>query len=552
MLEFPSWKQARAWSYLGNFAIAEGLEANGCECVVLPAMAGVPLRDRDNWLAHARALFEGERFDQVWLWLVHQDYDPDFLAWVRSLAPVVVGWVGESLEHTAAEVALMPRLAHRQRRVEQQLASITHALTVDERDAEYLQARKVCPALWLPMAVPARTIIEPEQDPLESRAAIFGTLYGERARLTAQGLQGGFLERPPPPENATPWAAQFEQAHQLAQHYLRTVKTPTRHALAAYVHEWRTLRSCLHDAWSAGLARWPAVVNLPSIGKVYTSRVVETMAAGRAVVSWRVPGRPRNLALFLEESEILLYDPEDSLNFERQVRRIVSNPGLGQCVAARARATLWRHHTVEHRMRQVLRWIDSQQLPLYATPATRDPALCLERLRSALSLPPETEAVSQLDDSPLEAGRRQRLVSEARRQGDSEAELDHLVDAVLRFPDTLEFRTQLQSCLARRHCSFETKTVYGMLLRTHPQHRELSLDAAEALVTIGEAASARQCIQQLSPIGGGPAPSRQHSLELRLSQLTPQADATSTRFTPPEPKQSDSSFDTSPTKGFRT
>ena len=70
MLEFPIWLRARHWSYVANFAIEEGMRAQGVETVVLPAFHGVASSDRRSWLSQAQQVLRGQRFD---LSAVHTD-----------------------------------------------------------------------------------------------------------------------------------------------------------------------------------------------------------------------------------------------------------------------------------------------------------------------------------------------------------------------------------------------------------------------------------------------------------------------------------------------
>ena len=97
-LEFPTWAQARAWSYTACFGVADGLRASGAVCTTIPLLANAMV-STEAWLAHARQAVEGQRFDQVWVWLVHTPLDQKILEWLRGLAPVRVGVVMESLAY---------------------------------------------------------------------------------------------------------------------------------------------------------------------------------------------------------------------------------------------------------------------------------------------------------------------------------------------------------------------------------------------------------------------------------------------------------------------
>lgn len=480
MLEFPRWLEARAWGYLGNFAVVEGMESHGVECVVLPALAGMASDDPDSWLSHARALLDGERFDQVWVWLVHCDFDPRFLRWLRSLAPVVVGWTGESLEHTEAEVQLMPRLARRSQRVLRQLEHVTHALAVDERDAEILENRGIS-AIWLPMAVPARTIREPREPAVGDCAAVYGSLYGERGEWLRRGLRAGFLQRPEPPEDALSLPERFDEVHELGRRYLSSSSSVERAGLEEYVAAWRSVRAAIHDCWMRSLSQCLAVVNLPSIGKVYTSRVVETMAAGRPAISWRVPDRPRNLALFEENREILLYDAAHPEGLELQVRSLASEPERAGRLVTRARHAIWRKHTVEERVRQVFDWIATGRKPDYrhgSVGRNLDRHLASFRERALGVADPGRAEPAAAEWRCIQRRRLRGLINAAAHRGDGEAEVDHLSDAVRHYPDDREFRVRLRSLLLERGVPGEAQLIYDRLLRVHAGDEALRRDAA--------------------------------------------------------------------------
>ena len=74
-LEFPTWKTARPWTYGASFAVSDGLAANGVTCLTVPIVPDEAATAPDSWLSHARRMLAGQRFDQVWIWLVHAPLD---------------------------------------------------------------------------------------------------------------------------------------------------------------------------------------------------------------------------------------------------------------------------------------------------------------------------------------------------------------------------------------------------------------------------------------------------------------------------------------------
>ena len=365
MLDFMEWHRGRAWGYTGNFAIEEGLQANNVECVVLPAIFEATSDSSQSWLSHARTLLAGQTFDQVWVWLVHNNYDASFWAWLDELAPVKVGWLGESLEYHPSEINIIPHLAERRQIVTEQIKHMTHILAVDEYDADYVNSNNLAQAIWLPMAVPERTIFENFQPPQNNSAVFYGSVYGERRTWLKSPAMASLLTTPSPPENRTDLPARFDQLNLACMEYL-AAGHGTWPALVEYVANLREIRRSCFDIWIDDLKKWLAVVNLPSFGKVYTSRVVETMAAGRPVISWEVPERPQNRALFEDGQEILLYKKEEPEMLEAHIIRLQTDPEFGQLIASNARKKVWCYHTVEKRAQQILNWIHNGVDPIYS------------------------------------------------------------------------------------------------------------------------------------------------------------------------------------------
>lgn len=360
-LEFSVWAQAKAWSYLGGFAVEDGLRANGCECVTLPAFQDVQDHLPQSWLRHAKDLLADQRFDQVWVWLVHNRYSDEFLQWIAELAPVRVGLIMESLEYHEEDYQRWPHLRERAGFVERQVRYMTHVLTADEHDADVLNQSGLVQALFWPSAVPARFITTTIEPPSRGEAAFYGELYGERkAWLSIPGLKD-ILVHPPSAEAGTDYPRLFDALHQQMQERLRSGWRPTPAVLAEYVGLWRRLREAIFANWLASLKTWSAIVNLPSLFQSYAGRVAEAMAAGRPVISWEIPDRPRTRELFTAGQNILLYPKNRPQVLQDHVKRISCDSAYAQEIATFAREELLRSHTTEVRARQWLDWIETGQ-----------------------------------------------------------------------------------------------------------------------------------------------------------------------------------------------
>ena len=133
MVDFPTWGLARPWGYPANFALEEGLRGNGVVPVVIPVLAGIPSSSKKSWLRYAEQLCKHQSFDQVWVWLVHSVLDEHILAWIQSIAPIRVGLIPESLDHTSDELKLYPHFGDRKVVTLQQAKNFTHILACDEK-----------------------------------------------------------------------------------------------------------------------------------------------------------------------------------------------------------------------------------------------------------------------------------------------------------------------------------------------------------------------------------------------------------------------------------
>jgi len=360
-LEFPTWTQAKAWSYLGNFGVEDGLRANGCDCVILPALSDVPDSSPLSWLHHAKKILAGQRFDQVWVWLVHNRYSDAVLEWVAELAPVRVGLIMESLEYSEEDCRRWPHLRERAGFVAQQVRHMTHVLAADDRDAEVLNRSGLVQALFWPSAVPSRFISATIERPSRRESAFYGALYGERkAWLAIPGL-ADVLVHPPSAEAATDYPRLFDTLHQQMHERMRSGWQPDLATLTGYVDLWRRLREAIFANWLTSLKTWSAIVNLPSLFQSYAGRVVEAMAAGRPVISWKIPDRPRTQGLFKEGQEILLYPKDRPAVLKEHIERIARDAEYARNIATAARAELLQSHTAEVRARQWLDWIETTQ-----------------------------------------------------------------------------------------------------------------------------------------------------------------------------------------------
>jgi hypothetical protein len=343
-----------------QLGLEEALVAHGVECRTFTTQS----------LPVARALSRGLRFDQVWIDVVQSNVgeavfrDGRLLERLAEMAPVRLGLIFESLDYTPDEVRVVPHLERRRRLVEERLPYLTHVVTSDEKDAERIAADGRVRAIWWPQAVPGRLFHEVGPAP-DAPAVFSGGVYGERSAWLASPALEGVLRHLPSPEAGTADPLKFDMLHAAIRLYL-TARLPGADRIHHhYLRALRVLRRRSYERWILGLRAGCAVVNLPHFVKGYAGRVVEGMASGRPVISWEVPGRPRNRALFEDGREILLFPGDSPAGLVDRVRRIRGDHVFATRLAAAGQKNVREFHTLEMRVRQVLDWVERGTEPFY-------------------------------------------------------------------------------------------------------------------------------------------------------------------------------------------
>ena len=353
LAEFPFWRAARHLSYSAQLGVEDGLRATGVRCVTITS----------PWLPRALGLFRKHTFDQVWVVARLDVFDETSIGRIAELAPVRLAMLADSLEYSPEEYFLSPTL--KSRRVEKRLEVMTHVLACDEKDVETIYERHGIPALWWPQAVPERFISDDVPSPTRDAAVFYGASYGLRREWLRHPDLKGILVHPRSPESGTIYPLLFNALHlPLTRpfHFLAPVR---ERAVTAYLSQLRRLRERSFAGWLKALQTGRAVVNLPHLVKTYAGRVVEEMAAGRPVISWEIPGRPQNKALFENEREILLFSTDDLSQLVSQLTRLLSDRHLSHQIVVNARKKLRYLHTSEIRARQILCWVINGRMPNY-------------------------------------------------------------------------------------------------------------------------------------------------------------------------------------------
>lgn len=413
-LEFPTWSQARAWTYPACFGVGEGLRAAGATCTTLPLFANTALSP-DRWLEQSRAAVEGRRFDQVWVWLVHSPLTAAILEWISGLAPVRVGIVMESLTYDEADYDWAGHLRTRMQTVAAQSRVFTHVLVPDERDAEPLSQRADVASLWWPTMVPERFIVPATSEPRFPTGVFHGHPYGPRRAWVENERLLEHMTFVGPGTPSTRYQAWFDQLQTSAITRWGAPTAMTAHQTAGYVAMLEEVREGEFREWMAQLPQWAAIVNLPSLAKFYGGRVYEGMAAGRPVLTYQVPGHPCNNSLFVEGEEVLCFVPDEPESLHTCLDRVLHDRALAQRIAANAQRKMRRYHTSERRLADTLRWIESGERPDYGIAQSselRVEALSVPQPVGA-SDPKTTVFVLTVDDPALPACKAALAVQQA-------------------------------------------------------------------------------------------------------------------------------------------
>ena len=141
-------------------------------------------------------------------------------------------------------------------------------------------------------------------------AAFIGSTYNRRAKYHRHPRLQQLLQFRTSGEHGTPVPAMFDELNNPLRLQL-LAGTYAQPEWVQFVDTQQRVRAKLFDLYLDGLSNSLASVNLPSFVKTYAGRVVESMAIGQPVVSWRIPAHPRTTRLFADGGQIVLFDDDD-------------------------------------------------------------------------------------------------------------------------------------------------------------------------------------------------------------------------------------------------
>ena len=156
-------------------------------------------------------------------------------------------------------------------------------------------------------------------------------------------------------EHATELPKMFDQLNNPVRQAMLE-QTCRQADMERFVDTLQQVRAKLFDLFLDGLSDSLATVNLTSFVKTYAGRVVESMAIGQPVVSWRIPSHPQTARMFREDEHILFFENDDPDSLADTLERLKREPGLAERIGERCLANAKNHHTSEHRVAQILEW----------------------------------------------------------------------------------------------------------------------------------------------------------------------------------------------------
>ena len=358
-LEFSRWATARPWTYPMNYGIAKALEDAGIEIFTIPIIPDQNFSVKNSWLGRARELCQGKHFDQVWVWLLHYPYDPATLDWIRTLAPIRVGILGESMRYDSLDYAQEPSLQGRPAIIRNQAQCLTHLLVGDENDVPEVAGWGQLEVMWWPGGVPQQDIVNPTFSRSRPCAVFHGNPYGSRLEFLRHPRLQKLLVYPNKQESLNEFQQLFDDIHLEMEKLLRTGQMLSEQDLRQFNVMLRQVRRGEFTRWMEQLQSWTVIVNLPSYAKFYGGRVFEGIASGRPVISWAIPNHPKNTALFHDGEEILLFPQDDSEALANHIERLLADSKYSSRLVSNAQRKLREFHTVEKLVKSALHWVQT-------------------------------------------------------------------------------------------------------------------------------------------------------------------------------------------------
>jgi hypothetical protein len=259
---------------------------------------------------------------------------------VASIAPIRIGFVVESLSIAPNEFKDNP--VGTQRRVDNlnsKLPYLTHMIVCDERDLYGFEI----PTMRYSPSISKGLIKTPNCT--NGKAIFCGTPYGDRGEWLNQ-LGNYLIINPPSAEEQSPFPRIFEQ---LFANQYHSFQYPD------FFRNWYSTRRSVYTIWINFLHSLfgCAMVNLPHRTEIASGRIIESMTAGKPVLS---PFLHNEMDSWFEDRKNIIYyeSVEDLID---RIKELQENPDFGILIATNARENILENYTTELRIKQILEFI---------------------------------------------------------------------------------------------------------------------------------------------------------------------------------------------------
>jgi hypothetical protein len=345
-LEFPKYFSAKKMTYPVGVGLAEGFVGK-VDFTVVPSFYNSGL-----WLEYLHQITMGQEYNQVWFEVVHSKIHLEILNYIKSLAEVRVGFVIESLTIHPDEYVNNPEgTKQREENLKEKLPYMTHAVVTDERDLAYFKI----PAMLGIASVP-ESVIDPNVNVNSSRTdkvMFYGTPYGERSSWVEKLGDRISINPQGNLEEQTGLGQKYQLIVDDAFNNMRGKEAIPVGYYKTFCDNWMTTRKQMYANWMNilwGIESY-GVLNLPHRTNVLSSRVVESMAAGKVVFSPRMYNGVD--FLFNNGENILYYESiEELLDLMDSIDQVDKH-----MIAQNAVNTVLESFTTEKLVQRVLKFV---------------------------------------------------------------------------------------------------------------------------------------------------------------------------------------------------
>lgn len=316
--ESESHSLSKSYPYCYGVGLSEGFKENGIESVIIPLT-----RNRELWVPHIRDIVEGISFDQVWIEIGYSNIPEDLLRWVKDTIPVRVGLFFESYQDGFGK--------KNQEKIENRIPYLTHLVVSNpDRFKDFS-----LPVMKFESCIPYRLIFTCSAT--DHRALFRVVSLKNQDPIYLKPFD--FLKL----ENKTNLPALYDQL--FSSNY-------TLADWPNFCRDWFNTKQALYSLTVDNLYNvlGCAFVILPHQTQNLDFEIMTAMASGKPVIA-PFGGN----SLFVDNEEILYYKEKEQIyEFISWLRQ---DGDFRFCMADNARVALLDNHTIENRVKQMVRFI---------------------------------------------------------------------------------------------------------------------------------------------------------------------------------------------------